>query len=62
MPLDVSALDSISATLDELTARLGQLADATGSDDDALLDLREVERQLQTCSRRLAKIVRSTTR
>jgi hypothetical protein len=61
MPLDVNALDSISATLDELTTRVGQLADGA-SDDDALLELREVERQLQTCGRRLAKVVRQARR
>jgi hypothetical protein len=58
LALDGSALGSVSATLDELIARLRQLADAANEDDDALIELREVERQLQTTARRLAKIVR----
>ena len=58
MTLDVNALDSISATLQELTDRIGQLVEASNDDEDALAELREVERQLQTSTRRLAKIVR----
>jgi hypothetical protein len=58
LALDDSALGSISATLDELVDRIGTLADGAGADDEALVELREVERQLQTAGRRLAKIVR----
>lgn len=58
MTLDVNALDSISATLSELTGRISQLIEASDDDEDALAELREVERQLQTSTRRLVKIVR----
>ncbi len=58
LALDGSALGSISATLDELVDRIGILADAADAEDEALVELREVERQLQTAGRRLAKIVR----
>ena len=58
MALDGNALSSISATLDELVERIGHLAEKADSDDDALIELREVERQLQTSARRLMKIVR----
>jgi hypothetical protein len=52
----------MSSTLEDLTSRLGQLAEASDGEDDALLELREVERQLQTCCRRLAKIARDARR
>ena len=58
MALDGSALGSIAFTLDEIVDRINQLAGAADPDDDALIELREVERQLQTSSRRLTKIVR----
>ena len=58
MALDGNALSSISATLDELVKRIGSLAQDADADDDALIELREVERQLQTSARRLTKIVR----
>ncbi len=58
LALDGNALGSISATLDELVDRIGKLADAAGAEDEALVELREVERQLQTAGRRLTKIVR----
>ena len=58
LALDGSALGSISATLDELIDRIGTLADAANAEDEALVELREVERQLQTSGRRLTKIVR----
>jgi len=58
MALDGNVLSSLSATLDDLIERLGELGDASSEDDEALVELREVERQLQTSSRRLAKIVR----
>lgn len=62
MPIDANVLGSISASLAELTDRIGQLADHSGEDDEALVELREVERQLQTSGRRLAKIVRRVQR
>ncbi len=62
MPLDTSALSALSATLDELTTRLGEVSRGADPEDDALSDLLEVERQLQTSSRRLTKIVTRVTR
>ena len=61
-PLDANALGSISSTLDDLIDRIGQLADGADADDDALVELREVERQLDTSARRLTKIVQRLTR
>ncbi len=58
MPLDQNALSSLSASLDDLTTRLGEVARQAGDDDDALIDVLEVERQLQTAGRRLTKILR----
>ena len=58
MALDGNALSSISATLDELVKRIASLAQDADADDEALIELREVERQLQTSARRLTKIVR----
>ncbi|MGF1597344.1 MAG: hypothetical protein ACFCVK_10530 [Acidimicrobiales bacterium] len=62
MPLDTNALGSISSSLDEITRRIGLMADAAGDDDDTLADLREVERQLETTRRRLDKILRRAGR
>lgn len=62
MPLDYSTLSSLSASLDDITNRLGELARSAGEDDDALVELFEVERQLQTSGRRLEKIVRRVGR
>lgn len=58
MPLDKNALSSLSASLADLTNRIGDVARAAGGDEDALLDVLEVERQLQTAGRRLEKILR----
>lgn len=58
MSLDVSALSSISASLDDLTERISQLIAEATEDEDALVELREIERQLQTSTRRLTKVVR----
>ncbi len=55
MPLDVSALGSLSTTLEELVQRLAELAADVGEDDEIGIELREVERQLHTASRRLTK-------
>ena len=62
MPLDRNALSSLTATLIDVTGRLGDVARDASSDDDAVLDLLEVERQLQTASRRLEKILRRISR
>lgn len=62
MPLDSTALSSLSASLEDLTNRLGQLAGAGGDDDEDRNELLEVERQLQTAGRRLEKIVRRASR
>lgn len=62
MALDGNALGSISYSLDDLIERIGQLADVADSEDEALIELREVERQLQTSARRLSKIVRRVSR
>lgn len=57
MPLDVNALDSLSASLDDLVDRLGSIAREAGDEDEIAIELREVERQLETASRRLVKAV-----
>lgn len=62
MPLDHNALSSLSASLEDLTARLGEVARQAGDDDDALIEVLEVERQLQTACRRLTKILRRVDR
>lgn len=62
MTLDGNALGSISYSLDDLIERIGQLADRADTEDEALIELREVERQLQTSARRLGKIVRRVSR
>ena len=48
MALDGNALSSISATLDELVKRLGGLALEADVDDEALIELREVEVRSET--------------
>ena len=62
MPLDSTALSSLSASLHDLTNRLGQLASVGGEDEDDRNELLEVERQLQTAWRRLEKIVLRASR
>jgi len=62
MPLDISALSSISASLDELIARLEHIAKQGGEEDEAAGEVLEVERTLRTSSRRLNKILRQITR
>ncbi len=57
MPLDVNALESLSASLDDLVRRLGSIAREAGDDEEIGVELREVERQLETASRRLVKAV-----
>ena len=62
MPLDKNTLGSLSATLSDLTSRIGEVARSAGSDDEALIELLEVERQLETAGRRLEKILRRVSR
>ena len=58
MAIDYHLLSSLSATLDELVGRIGELARSADEDDDVAIDLLEIERQLTTASRRLAKVAR----
>ncbi len=58
MALDTSALSSLAGSLEELVRRLGELSVAVDEDDEVGVELREVERQLQTASRRLDKAAR----
>lgn len=62
MAIDQNALSSLSATLGDMTSRLGEVARAADGDDEALIELLEVERQLQTAGRRLEKILRRISR
>lgn len=62
MSIDYTALSSLATSLEDLTIRIGAIAAAGNEDDDEQLDLLEVERQLQTTSRRLEKIVRRSRR
>lgn len=58
MPLDTSALGSVSLSLEDLLMRLRELASDTHEDDEIASELREVERQLDMASRRLQKALR----
>lgn len=62
MPIDTTALSSLSATLDDATQRLGQLAREADEEDEDRGELLEVERQLQIAGRRLDKLLRRTSR
>lgn len=62
MALDLSALASLSSTLDEVTLRIGQLAAACDDKDEAGLALKELERQLEASARRLTSILRQAYR
>lgn len=62
MPIDSTALSSLSASLDDITRRIGQLAAEADEDDDDRGELIEVERQLETASRRLDKLLRQASR
>jgi hypothetical protein len=55
-----SQLSSAATTLDDLTARLAEVADAYrgGPREDITIDLDEVERALRTATRRLNRLVR----
>lgn len=58
MPLDSSALGSVSLSLEDLLQRLRDLTAQTHEDDEIASELREVERQLDMASRRLQKALR----
>ena len=58
MAIDYNLLSSLSATLDDVVRRIGEAARSADDDRDPVVDLLEVERQLTTASRRLAKICR----
>lgn len=58
MALDVSALASLNASIADLVDRLGRLSANLDDEDEVGAELREIERQLQTASRRLTKAVR----
>ena len=58
MPLDTSAIGSVSLSLEDLLLRLRELAADTHEDDEIASELREVERQLDMASRRLQKAIR----
>jgi Mg2+ and Co2+ transporter CorA len=55
MPLDTAHLSSLSTALDDLAQRITTLADEYQDSprEDAAADLYEVERHLQSASRRL---------
>lgn len=58
MAIDYHLLSSLSSTLEDVVRRLGEVARSADDDNDPVIDLMEVERQLTTASRRLAKITR----
>jgi len=58
VPLDSSALGSVSLSLEDLLQRLRDLTAQTHEDDEIASELREVERQLDMASRRLQKALR----
>ncbi len=58
MSVDYSELSSLSSMLEETTNRIGEIAKSGDEEDEAILSLYEIERQLQTASRRLAKLLR----
>lgn len=62
MPLNVSALGSLSSSLDDLTSRLEHLSRELGPDDDLGAELRDVHRQLEASGRRLTAILRQASR
>ena len=58
-PVDAE-LSSLATTLDDLSARVGHLAEdcQNGGDDTGAAELFEVERALKMAQRRLAQLVR----
>ncbi len=58
MSLDPHALTSIASSLEDITNRLAHITKGmSADDDDAIIELNEVQRQLTTASRRLEKVV-----
>ncbi len=58
MAIDYHLLSSLSATLEDVVRRIGEVARSADDDNDPVVDLLEIERQLSTASRRLAKLTR----
>ncbi len=57
---EAAALDAIATALDELTARVTEIADRVSNtaSEDLAADLYEVERALKAAGRRLARVTR----
>jgi hypothetical protein len=64
MPAPIAELSSVSTALDELTRRLGAMAEAAESekDEDTSTELYAVERALRGAHRRLQKLTASKSR
>lgn len=62
MSSDRGALASMADTLDQLLARLNELNRVRPDSDQIAAELQEVERQLETASRRLRAALRRSTR
>lgn len=58
MAIDVSALGSVTLSLEELVDRLRDISRDLDDDDEVGSELKEVERQLHTSLRRLEKAMR----
>lgn len=58
MALDINALSSMNSSLEDLVGRLARLSTNLDDEDEIGVELREIERQLQTAQRRLTKAVR----
>jgi hypothetical protein len=58
VPLDIAQLHSIASSLEDLAERLARLRRDGDSEEEIMVDLSEVERQLNTASRRLNKSLR----
>lgn len=58
---EAAALDAIATALDELTARVTEIAERVNNTarDDLAADLYEVERALKAAGRRLAQVTRT---
>jgi hypothetical protein len=59
---DQAELSSIAAVLEDMTKRVTSIAERqqAAARDDVASDLYEVERNLRTANRRLAKLLRAT--
>ena len=62
VPLDIAQLHSIASSLEEISDRLARLRREGDSEEEIMVDLTEVERQLSTASRRLNKSLRGQDR